>query len=167
MIRALVFLLFAASIATAQDAAPKPCTTDVHRQFDFWIGTWDVHDGQGKHVGENEIVAADPCYLIETWRGNSGSRGVSLNFLDPASGKWTQDWVDNSGGRIEISGSWSEGALRLIGTHTLPDGTKRPFRGTWTPLSDGRVRQFFEEVADEKAGFQPWFDGYYTKRAAD
>jgi len=164
MIRAIVLVLCSFSVALAQQPAAKPCDTEQHRQFDFWIGTWDVHNAKGDHVGENEISSANACYLLESWRGNSGSRGMSLNFVDAASGKWTQDWVDNSGGRIEISGSWSDGALRLTGTHTLPNGTKRPFRGTWTPLEDGRVRQFFEEVADEEKGWAPWFDGYYTKR---
>ncbi len=164
MIRVLVFVLCSFSLAVAQQPPAKPCNTEQHRQFDFWIGKWDVHDAQGKHVGENEITRADACYLLESWRGDSGSRGMSLNFVDPATGKWTQDWVDNSGGRIEISGSWSEGALRLEGTHTLPNGTKRPFRGTWIPLEDGRVRQYFEEIADEEKGWAPWFDGYYTQR---
>ena len=165
MIRAIVLVLCSASVALAQQApAKKACDTEQYRQLDFWVGTWDVHNGKGAHVGENEITVAEPCYLLESWRGDGGSRGMSLNFVDPAAGKWTQDWVDNGGGRILISGGWSDGAMRLVGEHTLPDGTKRPFRGTWTPLPDGRVRQFFEEIQDEEAGWAPWFDGFYTKR---
>jgi hypothetical protein len=163
MFRVIAVVLLSASFAFAQDAPPKPCDTDEHRQFDFWIGTWDVHTAGGKHVGENEI-SAYRCVLLESWKGDSGSRGTSLNFIDPAAGEWTQDWVDNSGGRIVIRGGWSEGAMRLTGEHTLPNGTKRPFRGTWTPLEDGRVRQHFEEIQDEEVGWTTWFDGYYTKR---
>jgi len=164
MIRAIVLVLCSASVALAQQPPAKPCDTELHRQFDFWVGTWDVHNGKGAHVGVNEIVAAEPCYMLEQWRGDSKSRGMSLNFVDAGSGKWTQDWVDNSGGRIHISGGWSDGAMRLVGEHTLPNGTKRPFRGTWTPLPDGRVRQHFEEIQNEEAGWANWFDGYYTKR---
>jgi hypothetical protein len=164
MIRAIILVLCSASVALAQQAPAKRCATDLHRQFDFWIGTWDVHNAKGDHVGENEIASNGPCYLLEQWRGDSGSRGASLNFVNPAGGKWTQDWVDNSGGRIEIQGEWSEGAMLLIGEHTLPNGTTRPFRGTWTPLEDGRVRQHFEEIQDAEAGWATWFDGYYTKR---
>ena len=159
-------LLLAATAAGAQEGQterPKPCSAEVHRQFDFWAGSWDVHNKDGKHVGENTIVSHG-CWLAETWKGNGGSRGMSLNFVDAATGKWTQDWVDNGGGRIVIEGGWSGGAMTLTGEHILPDGTRRPFRGIWTPLEDGRVRQLFEEVADEQAGWATWFDGYYTKR---
>lgn len=128
------------------------------------MGTWDVHNADGDHVGENEIRAADGCWLVEHWRGDAGGRGTSLNFVDPADGQWAQDWVDSTGGRIEIRGGWSDGAMRLTGTHTLPTGAKRRFRGTWTPLRDGRVRQHFEEISTEDGDWATWFDGYYTKR---
>jgi hypothetical protein len=36
------------------------------------------------------------------------------------------------------------------------------FRGRWTPLEDGRVRQFFEEK-DQEGNWQVWFDGFYTR----
>lgn len=46
----------------------------------------------------------------------------------------------------------------------------RPFRSRWTPLPDGRVRQFFEELISdnisEAAGeekWQAWFEGFYAK----
>ena len=149
-----------ATWAGAQDA---PCKTEKHEAFAFWVGTWDVYTADGTHVGENEISRHD-CMLLERWKGKSGSRGMSLNFVDPATGKWTQDWFDNSGGRILIEGGWSDGAMRLSGEHILPNGTKRPFRGTWTPMEDGRVRQYFEEIADEKTGWATWFDAYYKKR---
>ena len=38
----------------------------------------------------------------------------------------------------------------------------RPFRGRWTPLPDGRVRQYFEELTPDKK-WQPWFEGFYAK----
>jgi len=163
MYRLIVLVFLSTAAAFAQEAPAKLCDTDKHHQFDFWVGHWDVHNAAGKHAGENEI-GAHTCMLFERWKGDSGSRGMSLNFVDPASGQWTQDWVDNGGGRILIRGGWSEGAMRLSGEHTLPNGTKRPFRGTWTPLEDGRVRQHFEEIQDEETGWATWFDGYYTKR---
>jgi hypothetical protein len=162
MIVPALLLLFA-SVASAQQPAAKPCTTDTHQEFDFWVGKWDVFNKAGDHVGENEITS-HTCMLLEQWKGDAGSRGMSLNFVDPASGKWTQDWVDSSGGRIVIHGGWTAGAMRLVGEHMLPNGSKRPFRGTWTPLDDGRVRQHFEEIKDEETGWATWFDGYYKKR---
>jgi hypothetical protein len=50
----------------------------------------------------------------------------------------------------------------LIG-HALyiQSGDRRPFRGTWTPLPDGIVRQHFEESSDGGETWATWFDGYY------
>ena len=56
MIRSIVVVLCSFSLVAAQQPPAKPCETERHRQFDFWIGSWDVHDAQGKHVGENEIT---------------------------------------------------------------------------------------------------------------
>ena len=38
---------------------------------------------------------------------------------------------------------------------------RQPFRGTWTPLEDGVVRQHFEQSGDDGATWTTWFDGYY------
>ena len=35
------------------------------------------------------------------------------------------------------------------------------FRGTWTLLEDGRIRQHFEEFNLVAQAWQTWFDGYY------
>jgi hypothetical protein len=52
----------------------------------------------------------------------------------------------------------------LSGTvYYLDSREERLFRGRWTPLADGRVRQFFEEQ-DTSGAWQPWFEGFYSRR---
>ncbi len=59
-------------------------------------------------------------------------------------------------------------AGKIAGTiHTVGNDTTQPFRGLWTALPDGRVRQFFEISADEGETWAIWFDGYYTRKAVD
>jgi len=48
----------------------------------------------------------------------------------------------------------------------LAVGGGNKFRGTWTLLADGRVRQFFEESPDGGKTWNPWFEGFYTRREA-
>ena len=48
--------------------------------------------------------------------------------------------------------------------HYLADKRSAPFRGTWTLLTDGRVRQFFQEQ-DQSGTWQTWFEGYYSRIA--
>jgi hypothetical protein len=33
----------------------------------------------------------------------------------------------------------------------------------WTPLADGRVRQFFEQSDDDGTNWTPWFEGFYSR----
>ena len=52
--------------------------------------------------------------------------------------------------------------MALEGTVTYhAGGAQNPFRATWTPLEDGRVRQFFEEYREGE--WHVWFEGFYTK----
>ena len=78
-------------------ATPPPCSAAQHRQFDYWIGEWDVHDPTGKRVGENRITRIhNGCALLEEWRGNGGVTGSSLNVFDRDRDRWHQTWVDST-----------------------------------------------------------------------
>jgi len=144
----------------------RPCENlDVYRQFDFWVGDWDVY-AQEQKAGTNSIqkVAGD-CILLENWTSASGmSVGKSINFYHPHKQKWMQLWVDSSGLVIPIEGEYRDGAMHLTGEYLYRNGRRSLFRGTWTPLPDGRVRQFLEESNDEGETWNVWFDGYYSRR---
>ena len=85
-----------------------------------------------------------------------------------AVGEWVQIWNDASGGQINIRGGMTDDGMLLSGTiHTVADGTTMPFRGLWTPLPDGRVRQFFEQSSDDGVTWAPWFEGFYTRSQAE
>jgi len=60
---ALLFALLGAASAAAQTPpppapAPKPCATPESRQFDFWLGSWNVFQPDGKQAGTNDVTAA-------------------------------------------------------------------------------------------------------------
>jgi hypothetical protein len=55
--------------------------------------------------------------------------------------------------------------MLLVGTiHYIAQDKTVPFRGLWTLLDDGRVRQFFEQFDEEKDVWAPWFEGFYTRK---
>ncbi len=151
--------------ATEADKKARPCEYDDRfRQFDFWIGHWEVTGAKGQVAGTNKIEKAENgCMLLEQWTGASGGTGTSMNYYDTAKGKWVQVWVAAAGYTIHIEGGLEDGKMVLTGELTAGD-TATPFRGTWTPLSDGRVRQFFEQSTDEGKTWTPWFDGYYARK---
>lgn len=165
-------------LALAQESSPPPappppaaCTTDVspYRDFDFWLGHWDVFDvASGALAGENRIERhADGCLITEHWRGARGPTGFSMNFYDPAKRAWRQVW-QSAGVFIDYSGGLdSQGAMQLEGTITYHrNGRSAPFRGRWTPQPEGRVLQEFWEFNAEQDAWTVWFRGEYRPREA-
>ena len=145
-----------------------PCEFEPrYRQFDFWVGDWEVYNPAGRLAGTNTIQkVAGGCALLENWESVTGGTGKSLNFFDPSKGKWVQQWADASGEIIPTEGEFKDGAMRMEGELIHRDGTKTRYRGSWTPLSDGRVRQFLEESTDGGITWNTWFDGYYKRKNA-
>lgn len=144
-----------------------PCAHDeAFTAFDFWVGDWVVHDGSGVMQGSNTITRDERgCVLTEKWTSATGGTGMSINFLDRITGEWVQIWNSEGGSQIQIRGGMTDDGMLLIGTlHNVAAGTTFPFRGLWTPLSDGRVRQFFEQSNDGGETWVPWFEGFYTRQ---
>jgi tetratricopeptide (TPR) repeat protein len=144
-----------------------PCEYDQrYRQFDFWIGDWEVFMADGRRAGSNSISKSESgCLLLESWSGASGGSGTSMNFFDAKQGQWVQVWVSGDATLIDIRGGMDEGSMVLTGTiqdAANPDGA--PFRGTWTLLDDGRVRQFFEQGSAAEDVWTPWFEGFYVRQ---
>jgi hypothetical protein len=91
--------------------------TGSPRDFDFWVGEWDVFGSQGRQVGSNSITLLfDGGAIAEHWRGDGGIEGHSLNAYDPKADRWHQTWVDSSGGLLLLDGGLVDGAMVLRGT---------------------------------------------------
>jgi len=146
--------------------AAYPCEhQDGFRDFDFWLGEWIVHASNGQHVGNNVIRSVERgCVITENWTDTSGGTGMSINYLDKATNEWVQVWNAGSGSQINIRGGLTDEGMALEGTiHYVATGVTAPFRGLWTALEDGRVRQYFEQSSDGGETWQPWFEGFYTR----
>lgn len=145
------------------------CCTPAHRQFDFWVGQWQVYTGDTL-AGTNDIVLLqDSCLLREQWTSaRSGYTGTSYNFYDARSGQWHQTWVDNQGGSLRLRGEFRGGMMRLQSEpFTTPDGQTRRHRLTWTPQNDGYVRQHWQLLDEQDQAVQTIFDGLYRRVAVD
>lgn len=143
---------------------PPSCDADVYRQFDFWLGTWDVV-ANGQTVGTNEISSEENgCLIVERWTSAQGGTGQSYNYYDPGTEKWRQVWVSR-GFVIDYDGGVDEdGAMVLEGELTPRGGSpKQKFRGRWTPLDDGTVQQTFWTYNDDDETWVTWFDANYQK----
>ena len=79
--------------------AAIPLPDDPHRQFDFWLGEWNV---QNKHLRDGDwndsgtavaLIQAvvDDGAVLEQWNGELGGDpliGFSLRAYDPELGNW-------------------------------------------------------------------------------
>ena len=90
-----------------------------HRELDFWLGTWEVRDGNEVVATSTIELASDSCAIRESYRQKDGYNGTSLTFRDPVLKKWRQTWVDSRGAVGEFTGEFTEGKLQFTGeTHT-------------------------------------------------
>jgi hypothetical protein len=149
----------------------KPCAAPEFRQFDFWLGEWDVTSADGTPLGRNRItLILGGCALQEQWTSASGNNGSSFTFFDPRSRKWHQFWIDDSGtawlsydsgnNPATARGTFHDGIMELISD----PATKPMIRGTWRLLPDGRVRQAFELSNDSGATWTTGFEGFYKMK---
>jgi hypothetical protein len=143
--------------------APQP----ESRQFDFWLGEWDVFDPLGKLGGRSSIESiAEGNGILENWTDSSGTTGKSLNVFNPEKDCWQQFWVGNGTPVLEMSGGMVNGSMVLAGTRRGRSGGKVTDRITWTPDADGSVRQHWESSSDGGRTWRDIFVGIYRRRVA-
>jgi hypothetical protein len=162
--RPLLPLLVLLSALVARPASAAPCETPAHRQFDFWLGEWDVRTPDGKLAGTNRIEREyDGCVVHERYATGRGYSGESLNVYDASRGVWHQTWVDSSGMLLLLEGTFRDGSMVLEGETVADDGQVARQRITWTPGEDGSVRQHWQ-ATDAEGRWITVFDGRYTRR---
>lgn len=161
----LIFCGLLLSLFSSGVYAQVPCENSIYRQFDFWVGEWDVYSAQGQVAGKNSITKQlGDCILKEDYSTPSGYTGQSFNIYDRITGKWHQTWVDNTGLLLSLYGQLEGKSMVLQGKGKNQQGQDIQHRITWTPVPDGSVRQHWESSADEGKSWDTLFDGKYVKR---
>lgn len=153
-----------ALFAAGQVSAGARCSTPEHRQFDFWIGEWQVRKPDGGIAGINRIERQHGgCVIHERYATGRGYSGESLNVYDATRKVWHQTWVDSAGLLLLLEGRFDGTRMALEGNRTTADGTIEHHRITWTPNADGTVRQHWETGSAE-GKWTTVFDGVYTRQ---
>jgi len=156
-------LIASAAPAAAQQQQPR-CSAPEHRQFDFWVGAWEVRTPDDRLAGRNVIEPIlDGCALRERWTGAGGVAGTSFNIWDRTRRGWHQTWVDSNGMLLQLDGGLQGDAMVMEGTTLGRDGAPVRNRITWTPLESGDVRQLWEVSSDDGASWNTIFDGRYVR----
>ena len=163
---AMGLALIGAPLAAAAAGPPAhPCDSAPFRQFDFWVGEWDVFDTRtGEPAGHSRVERLyDGCALRENW-SEPGFTGGSLNHYSAADRHWRQTWTDSQGAWREFVGAMDGGRMVLVWRTQAPGGKPGDarLRMTFTPNPDGTVRQYSDTSADAGRTWRFRYD--YTYR---
>lgn len=158
-----------AELVEQADRNARPCEYDPkRREFDFWLGEWDVFNPQGQKVGTNIIEKKlNGCLIFENWTSAGGGSGKSMNYYDPADRKWKQSWVSAGGGIVWYEGEVKNGAMHFRGENISADGTKALSRVILRPIEKGRIHHFIEHSKDGGRTWTVYFDGTYVAKDSE
>lgn len=147
---------------------PPKCSGANYDAFDFWVGKWDVYpNGSAKKVANSTIEKLyRGCAVRENWMPLRGGGGGSLNAYDPMTGRWHQLWIGSAPGRVFFEGGPVGKTMVLTGYWNNVNGPGKHalVRMTYTPNSDGSVRQYGEASTDHGKTWQTSFDFIYRPK---
>ncbi len=137
---------------------------DIHeaRQFDFWLGDWELTWGDsGK--GTNSISRIlNQCIIQENFSGE-GFRGISMSAYNRPAEEWKQTWVDNNGTYLDFTGGWM-GDRMILSREALIQEIPVVQRMVWYNISEDTMDWNWEISRD---GGETWNVNWkidYTRR---
>jgi tetratricopeptide (TPR) repeat protein len=147
----------------------RPCAYSTeNRQFDFWVGEWEVRTTQGAIPAGNskiELILGD-CVVLENWKSlNSPYSGKSYNIYNGALKRWEQYWVDNVGGNIFFHGELKDGVMEYW-TDDIPQSSGPALRRhlQFSKLGPAKVRQFSQGSTDGGKTWNVEYDFTYVRK---
>jgi len=152
----------------ASSPPPPACTGPEHRQFDFWVGDWDVYPAGKPNIVARSLIEKlyAGCVVRENWMPLKGTAGGSLNHFDRDDRRWHQVWMDAANSRVAFDGGVVGGKMVLTGFWKGANGPGQDglVRMTYSKLDGGAVRQFGEISTDHGVTWSPFFDFTYKPR---
>jgi hypothetical protein len=142
-----------------------PCAGEPYRQFDFWVGEWEVRLANGTLAGHNVVtLEQDGCLIVEHWTAaGGGGTGSSFNYYDVRDRKWHQLYIDNSGNAgafPAMAGTLTDGKMVML----TDDVNNTLSRWTWYVMEPGKVKQMAETSSDHGKTWQVTWNSVYTKK---
>jgi hypothetical protein len=164
--------------AAAQDFPISASLPAESRQFDFWIGEWDVNlrIRQPDLTWADQIRAVAQIYpilngkaVLELWSDarEAGIKGYSLRHFDTAREEWVL-WLNwpgpNRSGSASLSGTFRHGRGEFFARQATQDGGERISRYTFSDIAQDRLRW---DDAFSTDGGESWTHGWimeFTRR---
>lgn len=144
-----------------------PCAVDPkQREFDFWIGEWDVfQNGTHQIVGHSVVQkVSGECALLENWESaRATNSGKSLNYFDVQNKSWEQDWIGSIGGAQRyLNGIYRDSAMRFT-YESINNEKKVTGNLIFYNMGPDKVRQF-QDVSEDGKTFTTSYDFIYIRK---
>ena len=149
-----IFTVALFGVVLAEDGqTAKPCTHPEARQFDFWIGEWDLVWGEGDNTGTGTNIVTsemDGCVIEENFTsdGEDPFIGNSLSVYDTESKLWKQTWVDNQGNYLDFAGKFENGRM-ILQREKFEGGKKILQRMIWYNIAENSLDWNWEKSEDD------------------
>jgi hypothetical protein len=137
-------------------APPLPATAllDAARQFDFWLGEWDLRWSDGRtgtdsvflDLGDNVVVGSLDA------RPSLDYQRVCHSVYARADGCWKHTWVDSDGNYLDFAGAFADGEMDLR-REARHDGGVALFRVRWHDIEAESLTWSYERSDD---GGESW-----------
>ena len=172
MLALLVLLpVHGAQAAGKAQTAAKPCVEPEQKQFDFWVGEWDLtwpgeKQGETGHGGNSIKRIMGGCVVEERFTGGESMplRGMSVSTFVARAGKWKQTWVDNEGSYLDFVGEFKDGQMILSREGVSPDGAKILQRMVWKNVSPTEFDWSWEFSKDGGKSWQVQWPIHYKRK---
>ncbi|KAA3619966.1 MAG: DUF1579 domain-containing protein [Calditrichaeota bacterium] len=169
-----LFLVLPLAVVTGQ-TNQKPCTSEESRQFDFWLGTWDlawpggqmgIPEGQ-TGTGTNQIKKVlGTCVIEENFSFPGGKfDGRSLSVFNPQKKMWQQTWVDNSGAYLLFEGQVEDGKMVLQMEPVERNGKTFISRMVFENITENALDWNWQRSSDGGKTWKDLWNIHYTRRA--
>lgn len=170
-------VLLACGCAARSAPVDPPCATPEAREFDFWLGDWDLAGRMRVRPGVDEWRETrstnsirsimNGCVTLERFENRTPGAwaGMSVSSWNPHTRQWQQTWVDDQGGYITLAGAFADGRMILITpARALPSGDTAVNRMVFHDITGDRLQWDWEVSRDGGRNWEGMWTITYRRR---
>jgi hypothetical protein len=139
-----------------------------NRQFDFWIGEWELtwaENGRGRNVVTKVLdgkVIQEQFTSLPT-NDSPALVGMSVSVYNAQTEQWQQTWVDNQGSYLDFAGGLV-GDKMILARDAVIQGKQVEQRMVWADIESDALNWTWERSSDEGKTWQVvWAIQYQRK----